>query len=459
MFSSIQKLFAPPPAIERVPDEQVAPLYKKKRLQIMLACFIGYAGYYLVRTNLNLAKPYLIDVMGFSKAEVGLIASALTIAYGISKFVMGNVSDRSNPRIFLATGLFLSAVANFCFGFLPSIWILILLWFLNGWFQGMGWPACARSMVHWFSDRERGTKMAIWNLAHNVGGALSPLIAGASITYFTIWMTGSYNPDMKASHIWNVIFYVPAIFSLICAVFVIWFLRDTPQSEGLPPIEEFKNDYPEVNVDDRERELSGKEILVNYVIKNKYIWILAIANVAVYIVRYGVVNWAPTYLTEVKGYTITHSAIQAALYEFAGIFGMLLSGWASDKFFHGRRAPMMVFFMSAVSLAVLVYWLNPKGNFAIDSIALFAIGFLIYGPVMLIGIAAVDLVPKKAAGTAAGLTGLFGYLGATVAEVGLGAIVQKYGWNTGFIFLLASCVISIFFLVLLWNTHNRKESA
>jgi MFS transporter, OPA family, glycerol-3-phosphate transporter len=445
MFEKLFQLYKPAPFIERLPEEQIPEAYRQGRMQVLATIFIGYAGYYLVRTNINVAKPYLIHDMGLSKGDVGLLASALTIAYGISKFVMGNVSDRSNPRYFLATGLILSGVVNLVFGLLPGLILMTFFWFLNGWFQGMGWPPCGRTMVHWFSDGERGTKMAIWNLAHNVGGMLAPIIASYAIAFACFGGT------------WRSAFYVPAVLSIITGVIVLVFMKDTPQSVGLPPIEEYMNDYPSTRVDDRERELSASEILFKYVFNNKYLWIFAAANVLVYIVRYGVVNWAPTYLTEVKGYSITLSAWQSFLYELAGIPGMLFSGWASDKLFHGRRSPIMVIFMGLVTGAVFLYWLNPAGNQLIDSLALIAIGFLIYGPVMLIGIAAVDLVPKKAAGTAAGLTGLFGYLGATAAELGIGKVVQYWGWNTGFTVIIASAILSIFLLVLTWNVHDRRK--
>lgn len=443
MIKNIGKLFKPAPFIERLPDDRVDAEYKRFRAQMMLTIFVGYAGYYLVRANINIAKPYLISELGFTKSDVGLLASSLTIAYGISKFVMGNVSDRSNPRYFLATGLIASGLVNLVFGFLPGLMFMVAFWFLNGWFQGMGWPPCGRTMVHWFSDRERGTKMAIWNLAHNVGGMLAPVIASYALIYF---------------HTWKSAFFVPAVLAVITGLLVLLFMRDTPQSVGLPPIEEYKDDYPATNVEDRERELSGSEILFKYVLNNKFLWIFAAANVLVYIVRYGVVNWAPTYLTEVKGYNIEHSAWQSSLYELAGIPGMLFSGWASDKLFHGRRSPVMVIFMSMVAGAVVLYWLNPKGNYFVDSLALTAIGFLIYGPVMLIGVAALDLVPKKAAGTAAGLTGLFGYIGATAAELGIGIVVQHFGWNVGFIVIITSAILSVLLLLLTWNVHDRRVS-
>lgn len=440
-MTSLSQIFKPAPAIERLPDERIDPEYKRYRAQILSTIFVGYAGYYLVRSNINVAKPYLITEHGLTKGDVGLLASALTIAYGLSKFLMGNVSDRSNPRYFLATGLICSGLVNLVFGFLPSLTLMVVFWALNGWFQGMGWPPCGRTMVHWFSDRERGTKMAIWNLAHNVGGMLAPLIASYSLLFIGTWKSA---------------FFVPAVLSIIAGFLVIIFMRDTPQSVGLPPIEEYKDDYPASAVEDREKELSGSEILFKYVLNNKFLWIFAAANVLVYTVRYGVLNWAPTYLTEVKGYTLTNSAWQSSLYELAGIPGMLFSGWASDRLFHGRRSPVMVYSMSLVTGAILLYWLNPKGNYLVDSIALIAIGFLIYGPVMLIGVAALDLVPKKAVGTAAGLTGLFGYLGATAAEIGIGNVVQHCGWNSGFIVLISAALISIFLLALTWNVHDRR---
>ncbi len=440
--AQILQIFKPAPHIERIAADKVDPEYKRYRAQIMSTIFVGYAGYYLVRANINIAKPYLISDLGLSKGDVGLLASALTIAYGISKFVMGNLSDRSNPRYFLATGLILSGLINLVFGFLPGLFLMVVFWSLNGWFQGMGWPPCGRTMVHWFSDRERGTKMAVWNLAHNVGGMLAPVVASYSIILAGTWKSA---------------FVVPAILSIAIGILVLIFMRDTPQSVGLPTIEEYKNDYPSTSVDDRERELPASEILFKYVLNNKILWIYAAANVFVYIVRYGVVNWAPTYLTEVKGYSITNSALQSSLYELAGIPGMLFSGWASDKLFHGRRSPVMVISMTLVAAAVVLYWQNPKGNYLVDSIALISIGFLIYGPVMLIGVAACDLVPKKAVGTAAGLTGLFGYLGATAAEVGIGFTVQQFGWNMGFTVIIAAGAIATILLALTWNVHDRRK--
>lgn len=176
------------------------------------------------------------------------------------------------------------------------------------------------------------------------------------------------------------------------------------------------------------------------------------------VVRYGVLDWAPTYLTEAKGFSFEESGWAYVLYEWAGIPGTLVCGYLSDKVFHGRRAPASIIYLLLTLLCVLVYWFNPPGNPGIDIAMLIAIGFLIYGPVMLIGVHALDLVPKKAAGTAAGFTGLFGYVGGAVsANVVIGALVDRAGWDAGFALISAACVLAIVLLAMTWNAEKREH--
>jgi len=158
-----------------IDDQEVDAEYKRLRWQVFLGIFIGYGGYYLVRKNFTLAMPFLIEE-GFSKTELGFALSGVAIAYGLSKFLMGSVSDRSNARNFMAFGLLASAITMIVMGTMPwatsTVAIMFGLLLVNGWFQGMGWPPSGRVMVHWFSPAERGTKMAIWNVAHNFGCGL-----------------------------------------------------------------------------------------------------------------------------------------------------------------------------------------------------------------------------------------------------------------------------------------------
>ena len=436
----------PAPHIDPIDEEQIDKEYKRLRFRVFLGIFVGYAGYYLVRKNFTLAMPSLIEE-GFSKTELGFALSGIAISYGLSKFLMGNISDRSNARYFMAIGLMISSLTMILMGTMPwamsTVMIMFSLLFINGWVQGMGWPPSGRIMVHWFSPKERGTKMALWNVAHNVGGGMVGVLA--------IWGMYIFNGDYHS------VFYFHGMIAFIISIFIWHMVRDTPQSKGLPPIEEYQNNYP-TSFDynkAHEKEFSSKEIFFKYVLNNKILWAIAIANAFVYLVRYGVLDWAPTYLSEVKGFSFDQSSIGYALYEWAGIPGTLFCGYISDKYFNAYRSPVLVIFMSITMICILVYWLNPPGNPLLDIAMLITIGFFIYGPVMLIGLFALDLVPKKAAGTAAGFTGLFGYVGGAVtANIAIGYAVDKAGWDAGFFLIIFACIISV---TIAWFTMEAEK--
>ncbi len=439
--------FSRQPDAPLVPKEQVDSDYKKLRFQVFAGIFIGYAGYYLVRKNFSLAMPDLLEE-GFTKTQLGFALSGVSIAYGLSKFLMGNVSDRSDARKFMSIGLALSGLIMITMGLVPfatsSVAIMFMLLLLNGWFQGMGWPPSGRVMVHWFSIKERGTKMSFWNLAHNIGGGLIGPLAILGMALFGDW---------------HAKFYLPGFIALVIALIAYILIRDRPAVCGLPPIEEYKNDYPEkYSKEEDEKPISAKEIFFDHVFNNKLLWYIAIANAFVYLVRYGVLDWAPTYLSEAKEFSMSETGWAYFLYEWAGIPGTVIAGVISDKWFKGKRGPVSIIYMVLVLIFVIIYWKNPVGQPIVDSLALVGIGFLIYGPVMLIGVHALDLVPKKAAGTAAGFTGLFGYLGGAVfANIAMGAIVDQLGWEGGFITLVIACIASIILIGVAWRVETTTR--
>ena len=441
------KFLQPAAHIARLPADQIDPVYKKLRWQIFMGIFFGYAAYYLVRKNFALAIPYLQEE-GFTKADLGFALSAISIAYGFSKFISGSFSDRSNPRVFLPLGLILSGGIMLLMGLVPwatsSITVMFVLLFLCGWFQGIGWPPCGRTMVHWWSQKERGGIVSVWNCAHNIGGGLPPLLFLWGMYLFSDWHSA---------------FYMPAIGTFIVAVFAYMTMRDTPQSCGLPPIEEYKNDYPADYSAKSEEEISAKQIFMTYVLPNKALWLIAIANVFVYLLRYGVLDWSPAYLREIKHMTLDTSSWAYFFYEYAGIPGTLFCGWVSDRVFKGNRAVTGVFFMVLVTIATVVFYLNPAGHATIDMVCMITIGFLIYGPVMLIGLHALELAHKKAAGTAAGFTGLFGYLGGSVAASALmGWTVEHFGWDAGFGILIGGSAISVLLLLIVAFTEKSHKA-
>ena len=377
--------------------DKVDAKYKRMRLQVFLGIFIGYAGFYIVRKNFSMAIPELA-LLGFDQSELSIVLAMNAVAYALSKFLMGSVSDRSNARVFLPLGLVLAAL---------SMMFMIV-------------PVTLLGPEH--------KRLAIFIMA--------------VLNFLVGWFIGTY--------------LFPAVVAIFIAILAYVLIRDTPQSCSLPSVEKWRNDYPKNYSAKQEEVLTTREIFFKYVLNNKLLWFIAIANAFVYMVRYGCLDWAPTYLRDAQGYDIKQAGWAYFAYEFAAIPGTLICGWLSDKVFHGRRAVPTILFMAIVAVFIFLYW-QFSSNYFIVTMSLIAIGFFIYGPVMLIGVQALDLAPKNAAGTAAGLTGFFGYfLGtAILANIVIGSVAEAAGWDWTFILLIAACFLSIVFMAFTYK--GEKE--
>lgn len=450
MISGIRNFFSAPKHVSRLPDHEVKRLYPCYRWRVMESTFLGYATFYLVRNNLSVIAKELESGFAYNHSMIGSILAVTAISYGLGKFIMGAMSDRSDARKFMAFGLLMTALCNFMFGSVNNFELHLFLWSLNGFFQGMGWPPCGRSMGHWFSERERGLMFSIWNTSHNVGGGIAGMLAAWGVMHFGGWQYA---------------FYVPGTVAAIGAVYLFLRLRDTPQSVGLPPIEEYKNDYSgkAKSSSSSEKELSFKELLVDHVLLNKWIWLLAFANFFAYIARYSMLDWGPMYLRETKGATLTGGSIAILAIEFGGIPSTILLGWISDKM-GGRRGMVAVLCMFPIIAAFLTIVLTPAGFLWLDMLMLVLIGCFIYPVINFIVIIALDLSSKKAIGTAAGFIGLFGYLGRTVQAKGFGSMIfhyeELYGLDTAWKFvlysILACSIVALALLAFTWKMRPRS---
>lgn len=435
--------------------------YKSLRWQVFFGAFIAYAGFYLVRKNFSMAMPFM-EQFGFEKGELGIVLSMNAFAYAFSRLVMGPVSDRSNARTFLPLGLVCAAV-SMCFMIVPiayiqnhtlSIVIMCVLNALVGWFNGMGYPPCTRIITHWFSQSERGTMSSIWNCSHNIGGAL----VGPMAVYGAMWFGSWFYGEATDKYFLIGTFAFPVAVALLIAVISYCLVRDTPQSQGLCCIEKFKNDYPKNYSEKSEERLSVKEILGKYIFPNKFLWCVCLADAFIFMVRYGCLDWAPTYLTEAHGFDIKNAGWAYFAYEFAAIPGTLLCGWLSDRLFKGRRAWLNIIYTLFAALFVFLYW--RFGTTPTKAISfLICIGFFIYGPIMLLAVQAMDLVPKNAAGAAVGLIGFCTYLLGTAvfANTVLGFVVQRWGWDVNFGFVLGGCVVAIAFMAVTIKAEKRRS--
>lgn len=448
-MARIKNPLAPAPHAERLPDDEIRRRYPWFRWRVMEATFIGYATFYLVRNNLSVVSKDMQNVLHYSKSDIGSILAIAAASYGIGKFLTGAVSDRSDSRKFMALGLLLTAICNFAFGGAHSLNLHLLLWGLNGFFQGMGWPPCGRSMGHWFSERERGLTFSIWNTSHNVGGGIAGVLAAWAVTYFGGWQYA---------------FYVPGAIALVGAIYLLFRLVDTPQSVGLPCIEDYNNDHTaeSLSCGSVERELSAKELFIDHVLLNRFVWLLAIANFFAYVSRYSMLDWGPMYLREMKGATLTGGGIAVMITEFGGIPSTILLGWVSDRL-GGRRGMVATLCMIPI-IGAFITMLLTRGMLWLDMTMLGLIGFFIYPVINLIVILSLDLTSKKAIGTVAGFIGMVGYAGKVAEAKGFGWMLDYYGkiygnrtaWDIVIAGIIGCAFIAGVLLAFTWKLRPRK---
>lgn len=423
-------------------DELVKTNYKYWRLRTFYAMYIGYAFFYFTRKSFTFAMPAMQEHLGLDKFQLGLLGTILSITYGASKFLSGILGDKSNPRYFMSIGLILTGIFNICFG-ASSLWIsFAIFWGLNGWFQGWGWPGCAKLLTHWYSQSERGRWWSIWNTSHNLGGALIPLLIAGCVE-----ISG-----------WRFAMYVSGSLCIVVGFFLINRLRDTPQSLGLPPIEKFKNETSSSKQKENS-DLSVKEILWDYVLTNRTIWILAFSYFFIYVIRTALNDWSMLYLKELRGYSPFVLGSCLLWFEIGGFIGSLAAGWGSDILFKGKRMPINVLFTIAVLATLLSFRAITQSNPLIDSIYLFLFGFFIFGPQMLIGMACAELSHKKAAATATGFAGCFAYLGAAAAGGPLGAAMHAWGWNSFFSTMIGCSIAAALLMLPLWSAKSIAHEA
>ena len=329
---------------------------------------------------------------------------------------------------------------NICFG-LSSLAIAFgIFWLINGWFQGMGFPPCARALTHWFSQREAGVKWSIWNTSHSIGAMLVALLCA--------WLA-KYN--------WRLVLLVPAGLALAGVVFLLNRLRDTPASLGLPPVAEYTGEVEAPKEPKKERDPEFGEFIMHNVFGNPIIWIVSVGQFFVYTIRYSILNWLPTFLKETRGVAIEHTGYVMFAVEFAGVCGMLLSGWITDRVFKSRGGPACCIGALCSAVCLLLFWKISSPSIVVNTLLLCGVGLFIYGPQCLVGVVAANLATPRAAATAVGLTGLFAYASSIVSGWGMGKIADTWGWGPAFEMLALCAVIAAVLFAAAWNAYRSPS--
>ena len=424
-------------------------LYKRHRLRIMLAITIGYGLVYTCRLALSMVKKPLIDGGIFTPVELGIIGSALFYTYAFGKLTNGFLADHMNLKIFFAFGVLISALINIGMGFSTILWVSVLLWALNGWFQGFGAPTGAVALATWFSNRERGRMYGIWSTAHAIGEGLT-FVGVAGLV--TLWG-------------WRAGFWGPGLMCIVGSGGLYLLMQDRPETLGLPRVAEWKNDYVRSDEGSKEKKESTWAVQ-RTILKIPAIWVLALASASIYVTRYAINSWGVLYLQEAKGYTLMQAGAAISVNTIAGILGALAFGFASDKIFNARRPPTNVIFAFMEIIGLLMVFFGPPGKPVFMTVAFFIYGFGLTGLVTSLGgLFALDIAPKRAAGAAMGFIGVFSYIGAAMQDQISGHLIESgitmidgvrhYDFTTVIWFWIGSSVLSFILATSLWRVRMR----
>lgn len=449
------RAFATGPDLPLRDDAGVDAAYRRHRLAIILAITLGYGVSYTCRLAINIVKKPLIDGGIFSPDDLGVIGSALFYSYAAGKLINGFVADHVSARRFFAFGMLMTALCNVAMGFSTTLWIATLVWGLNGWFQSYGAPACVVSLASWFSNRERGRYYGIWSTAHSIGEGLTFAGVGLLVTWFG-WRWGYWGPAAAV---------------LVAAIACYVVMVDRPRSLGLPAVADWRNDH--YTVSDAEAVAAtppvadGRGVFATQlsILKIPAVWIVALSSALVYVTRYALNSWGVLYLQETQGYSLAAAGSLMAISTVAGMVGAVAFGFISDKWFAARRPPANLLFALVELAGLFLLFFGPGGTvWTVIALILFGLGMT--GLVTSVGgLFAIDICPKRVAGAALGMVGVFSYLGAAIQERVSGRLIDRgmtmvngvrtYDFGPVIWFWIGSSVVSMLLAATLWRTKLR----
>ena len=432
------------PSLEKVPSDEVQGEYRRLRNRTFWGVTAAYALYYVCRMAMAVVKQPLIDGNILSAAQLGIIGSAFYFVYAAGKFANGFIADYCNIRRFMATGLLVSTVVNLLMGVLGLAhgwWgfssallfiVFAVVWGINGYCQSMGAPPGVISLSRWFPLNRRGTFYSILSATPYLGKSISVFALGLVVA----WIGWEYG------------FIFSAIAGVIGSVIILVFVSDTPESKGLPSVQELSGE--EVLKTDT---LPTKE-LQKMVVRHPGIWIIALSSAFVYITQHAVSEWGVLFLQKGKDYSLVSATEIIAFSEAFGIAGTVLAGWLSDRVFKGNRL-IPVLLSGIVCLLSLGAFLFSKGSYVLNIVyvAVFSLSIgVVYCTVA--GLMALDIVPRKATGSALGMVGLASYGAAGIQNVVSGFMIGA-GGDFNFLpvsmFWMAACLLSFLIPVLTWR--------
>jgi sugar phosphate permease len=408
-----------------------------QQLRIFSLLWVAYAGYYLCRLNFAVAQPAILKSFPtWTSAQIGFIPSLYSGCYAAGQIINGTIGQKLGARFMMTAAMVIIALVNFSFSQVSSYYGMLILWGLNGYTQSAGWSLMVDTMSRWSPPQKRATVIGLLSTCYQVGNVLAWLLAG-----YLCEAVG-----------WRAAFMVPSFILLPIAGLFGLFMRNSPEEGQTEKV----SDSP----DEKQLDTRFTQILI-LTVTNKILWLLGLSYFCLNTVRFTFLNWSVQYLTDFHGINIKGSAWIAVVIPLIGSAGALSAGWASDRLFHKRSAPVCTIML--ISLAVICLFFNQlqQGDLVLAGLFLGLAGFMIYGPDMLLaGTAGLEFSHSKARVTAIGFIMSLGNIGGILAGVGIGFLrdLAQGRWELVFSVLSGLSLVSAFFTAGgLWMQGNRAK--
>ena len=422
--------------------EQQYKRFKKHSWIVLLAFSILYCFLYCGRQNLSYAMPAMMSEEGWTALQLGVLSSVQFWAYAFGHLINGRLGEIVGVNKLIVIGMVLSAAMNMLIGFQSSLFIITLLWAVNGYVQSMLWSPGMALVANWWPSSKRGFATGFANAFSGLGSVITAFVVSLSYVIF---------PNSG----WRSAFIGSAIIMLAVVAIYPFFAKEKPSNIGLPEYVD-SNEVRESNDNELKKIIEEKGKLYPYIYLLKQwrfdLWLIIIACSS--IARYGLLTWIPTYFTEVFQFDIESGIIGSVICPLGMAAGALVIPWLSDRMWSQNRLPWVV--ISSVGAALTVFAFMDAQPGVLASTLLFFAGFFIYGINSLVWAFATDIGGRIFGGTASGVLDCAAYIGASVQAIFFGSVLTNSGdWNFVFACIVGVLVVMIF-AALLAGKKTRK---
>ncbi len=410
---------------------------------VIWTLWLTYGAFYFGRVNISATIPGLTASLadgglGIGADTVGWILGSFKMTYAIGQLINGQLSERVPARKMLAVGMLGSAAMCVVFGAGTAAYFLLFVWAMNGYCQSLGWTPCVRVMANWIPVVRRGKLIGIVGTGYQVTGALAVIVAG-------------YSAELWG---WRGAMFVPAGILAACSIVMFLFLKEHPDDVAATRATEAATP---ASADSPTASPTPFSDTLRVTLTNPALWLLGVSLGLLNACRYGYTDWGLAHLSEVQASGLGASALKLSVLPAGAVAGVFLSGWATDRFFGNRRAPVICVLLVALGVMTLFYDAVVRTSVAGTMVLLVLIGFCTFGPqVLLVGTAPADLARNGTAAAAAGFVNFMGYVGAALAgDVMTGYLYERYGWEVA-IYAWAACAFAAAIAAgLLWNRRSE----